>query len=382
VVVTWPAGALPAEAHVRAFPRVDPGPATVPLADLDFSRRGDGGAVVTGSGPNAILLRDPFRVGTGSRPDAPRLRFDLLVVTRAGGTVQPRLLGGLELPVGTGATAPADPAVTNGLDAIPLNQRGIAPAPVLGLPPTAPAPGSDPLLSALGEAAPREAPRFRTMARTDSIVAGHDAGAPGAWTAVLTPGFLTGRSVHGEARLGNPGHDAGPEDHAPGVRATGRLALDLARAALRRTHHLVRRLPELDQGRWAEPTAGSGSIAGAVLQNIAQTCESPELSLLPETTVRSLPSDWNALLASIGAVFGTSLAGLPAPTAGDRWVAETRREAFAAEYVAATPSGVSGGPSPTRVDLSTSKLRCSAPPEMSTWSRSSWRVSARRGTFA
>lgn len=332
VVVTWPAGALPAEAHVRVFPRVDPGRAIVPLAEMDFARRGDGGAVVAGTGAVTVVVRDPFRVGAGTRPADPRLRFDLLIVTRVGGRVESRLLGGLEVPVVTGGTAPAPATTTNGLAAVPLDQRGIAPAPVLGLPPTAPASGSDPLLSALGEAAPREAPRFRTMARAESVVAGHDGGSPGVWTAVLTPGFLNARSVRGDARLGNPGNDAGPEDHAPGIRATGRVAQDLARAALRRTHHLARRLPELDQGRWAEPPAGTGSIAGAVLQNIAQTCESPELSLLPESTIRSLPADWNAMLAAVGSVFGTSLTGLPAPSAGDRWVQEVRREAFAAEY--------------------------------------------------
>jgi hypothetical protein len=334
VVVSWPAGAVPVEAHVRVFPRADPGPATVPLAELDFSRRGDGGAGVPTAAGVAVLVKDPFRVGSGSRPGSPELRFDLLIVTRGPAGVQGRLFGGLQVDVGTGGVAPPRPAVTNALAALPLDQRGLAPSPLLGLPPTVPAAGSDPVLAALGEAAPRESPRFRTMARTESVVAGHDGGAPGAWTSVLTPGFLTARSVRDDPRLGNPGNDAGPEDHAPAVRATGRLGLDLARAALRRTHHLLTRLPELNAGRWAEPPAGTGTVAGAVLQNVAETVESPELKLVPGSEVRDLPENWTDLINRIGPFLPPSLLSLlssaPAPAAGDRWAGEVRREAFAA----------------------------------------------------
>ena len=333
VVLTWPAGALPVAAHVRAFPRVDPGRAVVPLAELDFSKRGDGGSTIVGGGTSTtIVLHDPFRAGASPRPGTPTLRFDLVIVTRGPAGDRGRLLGGIDAAVGLGGTAPFRPAVTNHLDAVPLNQRGLAPAPILALSPTAPATGSDPVLAAFGEAAPREAPRFRTMSRNESIVAAHDGGAPGAWTAVLTPGFLDGRSVRGDARLANPGNDAGPEDHAPGVRVTGRLALDLARAALRRTHHLVRRLPELDAGRWSEPaTPGTGTIAGAALQNVAATCEDPEISVLPDAVINALPSDWAGLVSALSSVL-SALSALPTPGAGDRWVAEVQREAFAAAH--------------------------------------------------
>jgi hypothetical protein len=65
-----------------------------------------------------------------------------------------------------------------------------------------------------------------------------------------------------------------------------------------------------------------------VLQGVAETCESPEISLLPTSTIHSLPSDWNGVVSALG----SSLPSLPPPTAGDRWVAEVRREAFAAEH--------------------------------------------------
>jgi hypothetical protein len=335
VVVTWPAGSLPVEAHVRVFPRVDPGPAIVPLAELDFARRGEGAAGIAKAAGLTLLVKDPFRVGTGTPPADPSLRFDLLIVTRAG-AVQGRLMGGLEVNVASGGTAPSEPPVTNALDALPLDQRGIAPAPIIGLPSTAPATGSDPVLGALGEAAPRQSPRFRTMARMDSVVAGHDGGTPGSWQAINTPGFLDGRSVRGDADLGNPGNPAGPEDHAPGVRVTRRLALDLARAALRRTHHLATRLPELDDNRWNVPTAGTGNFAGALLQNVAATVESPELDLVPETVVHALPGDWSGLISAIQSFLPPALnpliSAIPAPGAGDRWVEEVRREAFAAKH--------------------------------------------------
>ncbi len=217
VVVTWPAGSLPAEAHVRIFPRVDPGPAIVPLAELDFARRGEGAAGIAKAAGLALLVRDPFRVRTGTPPATPILRFDLVIVTRAG-AVRGRLMGGLEAGVGTGATAPAESAVTNLLNGMPLDQCGISPSPVIGLPPTAPATGSDPVLAAWVRLPHGESPRFRTMARLDSIMAGHDGGTPGVWQAVNTPGFFSGRSVRGDADFGNPGNPAGPEDHAP-VRA-------------------------------------------------------------------------------------------------------------------------------------------------------------------
>lgn len=335
VVVTWPAGALPREAHVRAFPRVDPGPAVVPLGELDFALRGDGGSAIVGAGDTSVLVKDPYRVGGNPRPGDPELRFDLLIVTRGPAGVKGRILGGLTVSVATGGVAPVRPPVTNALAAVPANQRGVSPAPILGLPPTAPAAGSDPVLGALGEAAPRESPRFVTMARTESVFAAHDGGAPGNWTAVATPGFLNARSVRDDARLGNPGNDAGPEDHAPGALVTGRLGLDLARAALRRTHHLVARLPELAGDRWSDPTPGVGTIAGAVLQNVAEVVESPELSLVPISDVRSLPPDFAGIVSRIApflpSSMGPLLSAVPPIAAADRWAAEVRREAFAAK---------------------------------------------------
>jgi hypothetical protein len=336
VVVTWPAGALPAQAHVRLFPRVDPGPAVVPLAEIDFARRGDGGAGIATAAGLALKLRDPFRVGSGTRPSAPNLLVDLLIVTRGPGGVQGRLFGGLSLAVADGGAEPPSPPVGNGLAALPDQQRGLGPSPLLGVPSTQTASGSDPVLALLDLATPREAARFRTMARTESIAAGHDGGAPGSWTAVLTPGFLAGRSMRDDARLGNPGHPAGPEEHAPGIRLTGALAVDLARAALRRTHHLVVRLIELADARWNDPPPTAASAFGAVLSNVAETVDSPELALLPAGVLSSLPNDWTQLMSQLSGMLPSGLSGLPTaaptPAAGDRWVTEFKRDAHAADH--------------------------------------------------
>ena len=58
-------------------------------------------------------------------------------------------------------------------------------------------------------------------------------------------------------------------------------------------------------------------------------CENPEASLLSNPS--SLPNDWAALVAAIGSTI-PGLSSLPAPSAGDRWVAEAKREAMAAKH--------------------------------------------------
>ena len=98
--------------------------------------------------------------------------------------------------------------------------------------------------------------RLWTMARTTrwSPVTTEGTPGPGPPCSALpssTPG------VPGDPRLGSPGVRAGPEENAPGVRVTGALAQLVSRAAPRRTHHLARRLPELNDGA-GRVTGGRG----------------------------------------------------------------------------------------------------------------------------
>ena len=330
-----PADIVPEQAHVRVFPRLFvEGEA---LAERPSVERGAGTAVVATSGEVQLTLRDPLGLGGDSPPQDPVLRFDALVVPRpADATPRARLFGGLVVNIaGTDGTETTAPATTRALDDLPAGRRAQCPAPILGLPATQPATGLDAVLQALGEAEPREPPRFPTMARHDALLAAHDGAASTSWTAVLSNGWIDRRSVRALPRLGNPGNAAGPEERVVGASsAGGRLAYDLARATLSLTHHLFERLPELDDDAHDLPDAGSGDFAAAVLQTIAPVCENPELSLLSDPA--TLPEDWAGLATAIDSQLGLtsplSFSSLPTPSAGDRWVAETRREAIAASY--------------------------------------------------
>jgi hypothetical protein len=335
VVVTWPAGALPAEAFVRIFPRVDPGRATVPLALQRFATRGDGGsAIATAGAETRVRVPDPYLAGADPRPSSPSLVFDLLIAARGPAGTDERLFGSIEIEtVAADGTAPPDPTGPNALDGIADDHRGIGPAPVLGLRQTPGTTFEDFILSVVGLSAPRQSPRYATMARTETVASGHDGTD---WTSLIGPGLLNRDSLSGDARRGSPGLPAGPEEHAPGVRATGQLAQDLARAALRRTHHLAPRIAELNEGRWNTPASPTGDATGAVLQSVAPVVESPELRVLPQSLVESLPDDWAGLISAIRDLLPVDLHGLidaiPAPPAGDRWVTEVKREARASHH--------------------------------------------------
>lgn len=336
VELVLPEGIAPREAHVRVFPREL---VEGTLADGPSARRDHGAAVVVGEGDVRIVLRDPLDLGAEPRPSGARLRFDVVVVPRpAGSPPRARLFGGLVVDIGTGGSDVTPPAPVRSLADVPAARRGESRAPVLGLPPAAPATGDlNVVLQALSEAEPREAPRFPTMARHDAVLAARTSpsdGSAAVWDAVLSTGWIAERSVRGDARLGNPGNPAGPEEHVAGVRAQGgHLAHDLGRAALRRTRHLVPRLADLEDDALALPAAGTGTFAAALLQTIAPVCEHPELIAIPDPA--GLPGTWDALVTALQGILPGLASRLPsaapAPPAGDRWVAEVKREAMAAK---------------------------------------------------
>lgn len=336
VELVLPAGIAPREAHVRVFPREF---VEGTLAEGPTARRDDGTAVVVGAGDVRIVLRDPLDLGTNERPPDARLRFDVVVVPRpAASPPRARLFGGLVVSIGEGGTDVIAPAPVRSLADVPLARRGESRAPLLGLPPAVPATGSlNVVLQVLSEAEPREAPRFPTMARHDTVLAARttpsDASAA-TWESVLSTGWIARRSLRGDARLGNPGNPAGPEEHVVGVRAQpGRLSHDLGRAVLRRTRHLVPRLNDLGSTALALPAAGTGPFAAAVLQTIAPVCEHPEMIAIPDPN--ALPGTWNALMTALQGILPGLASRLPSvipnPPAGDRWVAEVKREAMAAK---------------------------------------------------
>ena len=357
VVLTIAAGVIPAEAHVRVYPRlfvIGPSLTTGPTLF-----RGDGASTIApaATNPTVLLLHDPLNLGATARPtDTRTLHFDVLVVPRPAGTPsRARLFGGLNVRIDPSAAPPTIPSATNAMTAIPGDHRAICSAPLLGLPPRPGLPPLDPstwgsldlngliaLLRQLGsESPPREGPRFPTMARYDLIVALRAGTSSNpSWNGLLTGGFLRGESRRAAYRLGNPGAPAGPEIHAVGIHVDGQLGYDLARAAIRRTTDLVSRLIEIDSVTWNEPPAPSSASAstmvGAVLQTIAPTCETPELSLYTASVsgLAGLPNDWNGLLQqitpSLGSL-GNQLNAIPAPHNADRLVKELKREIFVSQ---------------------------------------------------
>jgi hypothetical protein len=283
----WPPAAL--GAWVRVFTR---------LFGLNaVESRGDGqGRLIPTSGSLSIYLTDPLGLRTPALaadqiviPGTATLNFDMAVVLPNGSA---RIYGGLATTIAAGPTA--DPTGSLGTNPVgtAATLRSICSAGILGLgrpltfsAPTSPAGWVD-LLT--GDANPREAPRFPTMARRELLVAGF---ANSAWSAVLAGGRVAHETVSDLPGLGSPGGLGGRDTLVTGVAtAGGRLGYDVARHALRRAQSIEDRVVTLAADPWAlpaeptavavgqQPTGVNGTFAGAALQNIAPFCESSELA--------------------------------------------------------------------------------------------------------
>ena len=258
--------------------------------------RGDGqGRLIPTSGSLSIYLTDPLGLkapglapGQIVIPGTATLNFDMAVVLPNGSA---RIYGGLATTVAAG---PA-PDPTGSLGGNPVGTasclRGICSAGVLGLgrpltftPPTSLA-GWVNLLT--GDANPREAPRFPTMARRELLAAGFTSSA---WSGVLAGGRVAHETVSDLPGLGSPGGLGGRDTIVTGLAtAGGRLAYDIGRHALRRAQSIEDRVVTLADSAWSlpaepaavavgqQPSGVSGTLAGAALQNISPYCESPEL---------------------------------------------------------------------------------------------------------
>jgi phosphatidylserine/phosphatidylglycerophosphate/cardiolipin synthase-like enzyme len=277
-----------ANAWVRVYTR---------LFGVDATQqRGDGqGRLIPASGGTlSIYLTDPLGLKTPGIlasqiviPPSATLSFDMVVVLP---NQTARIYGGLSANIAPGPKAkpPFAPGTNPSTTA---SFQGVSNAGVLGLgtPTTATAPTS--LLgwveALTGEGTPRDASRFPTMARRELLVAGLSSSNR---TGVIGGGRLAKEAVCNLPRLGEPGGYGGRETGLTGVSsAGGRVAYDIARHALRRAQNIVGRVVTLSGSSWnlpAEPTAvalgqqpsgNSGTFAGALLQNIAPYCESPEL---------------------------------------------------------------------------------------------------------
>jgi hypothetical protein len=355
VIVTIPAGLVPAGAHVRVYPRLFSTAAS--LWESGTLSRGDGGAVVAPASVDTILyLVDPLGLnaqGLG-RPPGAHLHFDLHVLPRPPLPTPPRerIFGGYDILIGDATGAPVVPPgpAANRLGVVPTNRRALASAPIFGTPARA---GSlfaystpsgnitqsviDAINALAGETTPpRESPRMPTMGRTDTlagccapITPVPSSGDKLAWHGVLMGGPLTRHSNRELYLRGNPGGPAGKEIHTAGIAAEGALGYDLALAAARRAESLATRLVDYDGQNWTPlADAGTSTLAAAVLQTVAAVCETPELALVPNDQLAAFPDNWAAVQSWIRSFLPLTLN----IANGDRLVQEVKREVYAAKF--------------------------------------------------
>lgn len=322
VIVTIPAAALPPGTHVRIFPRTFQ--VIRGIGEDPSFVRGDGGsAIVPASGPTAVLLVNPFNLGSsdsGPAPDA--VTVDIVCVAQDNTR---RLVSSVEVLVGSpqawtdntasfGGTAAAEVAGAFAGDGF----TSIAPAGVFGIPWS----GTPPAAPHLGDSFtdwvtyltnegnwPRVGPHLPSQTRFETVLAlgaQTAVGAPYVWSAALSGARYDWESRCASPELGDPGNPAGPDTHITGVRVGGQLAYDLAFHALKRCQSVVPTNSPPTTGwtvvtsgdNWNEPpqdpapSAGQPFLAGAMLETISSTTDSPELSLLPvpseSDTIQSL----------------------------------------------------------------------------------------------
>ncbi len=280
--------------------------------------RGNGaGAMIDANHTASFRLSDPFSLITAANQaqeiNGPKLMLDVVVINRGG---RKRTFGNIQCIVGTKAPLPPQLAPP---DNLMLNKAelGTSPAGIFG---TAYAPqnaaggnAGDFLKNMLGENQPRQAPRYPTMARYDSIAASYNTGAK-TWQAFCGGTIFKKDALSSFPFLGNPGNPGGRELSSVGIYTTGGvLAYDLARAAYRRTRNIGERIIALaidpDATTWQTPaadTSAGATWAAAALQTIAAHCETPELGL-KFTDMSGVPATFSDFVKLIE----NKLGGLP-----------------------------------------------------------------------
>jgi hypothetical protein len=220
-----------------------------------------------------------------------------------------------------------------------LGTRGIAPTPLFGLPRPPPAGGPPANVVELvrrlaAEEQPRQGPRLPTQARFETVLA--LGSVPTGQTALAWQVVLTGARLDPESRcrhpeLGDPGNPAGADVHAAGIACGGRLAYDLALAAIRRAQPVLpfgagqpSWLLSIAGDNWDLPPADiAGTVAATLLTTVAAFCDTPKLSLAPDippgTTIQELVND---LAGRIGVPPQT----VSVLNADERLIPELRRE--------------------------------------------------------
>lgn len=333
VIVSIPEGALPPGTHVRVYPR------TFQLIrgigeDPSFVRGDGGSAIVPASGATQVLLVNPFNLGsTEAAPSPATVHVDIVCVAQDGTR---RLASAVPVPVDApqawtdntgsfGGTAPPEVAAAFAAEGF----TSIAPAHIFGIPwsGTPPSPPSlgDPFVDWVTYLTnegtwPRVGPHLPSQARFETVLAlgaQTTAGAPYVFDAVLSGARYTWESRCASPELGDPGNPAGPDTHITGIHVSGQLAHDFAFHALKRCQSLVPTNSAATTGwivvtagdNWNEPpgdpapAAGQPFLAGAMLETISATTDSPELSLL------SVPSESDTIQSVVDDIL--TAMGLP-----------------------------------------------------------------------
>lgn len=350
VVLILDGGQLPADAHVRVYPRrfVE----VSDIADGPSFVRGDGGSAIAAPGPVNVLLVNPFNLKPAEpAPVTPVLVLDMVVVSRSG---RRRMRSSIRVTVGGPPRAWVPPPVVgaqvfaNGtlvaqmLDG--FRTRAIGPSKLFGLPGIPIPGGATPDITALmrrfaSDEQPRQAPRLPTQARFATVVAmGLSPGGAGPynWQAVLSGGRLTNESRQSQPELANPGQPATPDVYASGIACGGQLAYDLAIHGLKRVQPIFMPtgadsfrgwIATVMENRWAlPPQPVAGTVSGVLLETVAAFSDTPELAAAPvpqpNATVQNLVNDIADAI------------GVPRPTVGlaneQRVVREVQREIVAA----------------------------------------------------
>lgn len=311
---------IPLGAAIRVFHRVFLSDAVVVRGD------GAGGvcsatvAPFTGrtlNGELFLVLKDPLGLkrpdGTVTVPTDPKLIIDIMINLHENSSR--RLFGAIVLPVQNSAgTLPA----TNPFNSINgALKKGVSNAAILGLGTTNITAidlssfdaAVNTILALTGETQPRDASRQPTMARRDLLAASKKTTN---WEALISGGQINGNLHNALPDRGCPGSPGGRETSNVGLYTqNGQLAYDIARMTFRRTTSFYDRIIQLANATWNEPTentalnendpatAGVGTFAGMLLQNIAPFCETPELAVLKpivETNISSIPATFDDLV--------------------------------------------------------------------------------------
>ena len=273
--------------------------------------RGNGAGGIVRNNLVAFKLRDPLRIdrpyAAVTLPPNALLMVDMVVVNSAT-PIQSRRFGNIVTNIAAAAAlSSAEQANllsgTNSSNGVA--NRAESPSGFLGVR-TSPQPinaitniGSY-LLASGSDVQPRLAPTLPTQSRLEGLAAGV---AGSAWSALCSGLRLNQESRENLITLGNPGSPGGNDTHTVGITSTGgRLAYDLARAALRRTQNFSVRMNRLindtDYVLPSAPASSGRTFVAAVLQTIAKKTESPRLEE-HQQTMTNLPSDAASLATQI-----------------------------------------------------------------------------------